>query len=52
MSDPSVTYLGAAFAIVWIVMGAYLVRLWRLQRNISRRLDELAGRARPPEHSS
>jgi CcmD family protein len=48
VSDPSVAYLGAAFAIVWVVMGAYLIRLWRMQKDITRRLDALAARTRPP----
>ena len=39
MSD--LAWLGAAFAIAWLAIGAYLVRLWRAQAEIGRRLEEL-----------
>ncbi len=39
MSD--LAWLGAAFAIAWLAIGLYLVRLWRAQKAIERRLEEL-----------
>lgn len=48
MSDGSLAYLGAGFLVAWIVIGAYVVRLWRLQRNISRRIEEVERRSPPP----
>ncbi len=47
MSD--VAWLGIAFAIVWVVIGAYVVRLARMQRDVACRLDEIERSAhRPP----
>lgn len=46
MPDPSLAYLGAGFAVAWVVLAAYLLRLWRLQRSIVRRLDEIERRSR------
>jgi CcmD family protein len=37
----NVAWLGVAFAIVWIAIGVYVVRLARAQRAISDRLDRL-----------
>jgi CcmD family protein len=37
-------WLAVGFGIVWLVLGLYLVRLWRAQRAIERRLEELAAR--------
>jgi CcmD family protein len=37
-------WLAAAFGIGWLVLGAYLVRLWRAQQAIDRRLEELGRR--------
>ena len=39
MSD--LAWLGAAFGIAWLAIGASLVRLWRAQKAIDRRLEEL-----------
>ncbi len=51
-SNPHVSNLGwlaAAFAIVWLVIGLYVVRLARAQRDVARRLDQIERRAaRPP----
>lgn len=44
MSDPNLVWLAAAFGVSWLAIGAYLVRLWRAQREIDRRLDELGKR--------
>ena len=45
----NVAWLGIAFAIVWVVIGAYVVRLARAQRDIAERLDEIERSApRPP----
>jgi CcmD family protein len=42
-------WLAAAFVIVWVVIGAYVMILSRAQRDISRRLDEIERiRDRPP----
>jgi CcmD family protein len=40
MSDPSVTYLGAAFGIAWVAMAAYFVRLAKAQKDIDRKLAD------------
>lgn len=40
MSDPSLPWLFAGFAAVWLLLGVYLVRLSRAQRDIARRLEE------------
>ena len=45
MSDPGLAWLGAAFGVTWLLIGAYLVRLWRAQHALDRRLSELAGRS-------
>lgn len=42
MSDPNLGWLAAAFAISWLAIGVYLVRLWRAQREIDRRLKDLS----------
>jgi CcmD family protein len=47
----NVGWLAAAFAIVWIAIGAYVVRLARAQRNISQRLDQIESSARRPPSS-
>jgi len=44
-------WLALAFAIVWILIGAYVVRLARAQRDVSRRLDEIERSAPPPPAS-
>jgi CcmD family protein len=36
-----VRWLGAAFGVAWLLLGAYIVRLWRAQRDLRRRLEEL-----------
>ena len=41
MSDPSLGWLAAAFALSWIIIGIYLVRLARAQRAIDERMEEL-----------
>jgi CcmD family protein len=42
-------WLAAAFAIVWLAIGLYVVRLARAQREIARRIDAIEGKAaRPP----
>lgn len=41
MSDPALPFLFAGFAVVFVAIGAYLVRLWRGQRRIDERLDRL-----------
>jgi CcmD family protein len=38
----TVSWLGIGFVVSWILIGAYLVRLARAQREISRRVDELS----------
>lgn len=43
MSDPALPFLFAGFAVVFVAIGAYLVRLWRGQRRIDERLDRLEG---------
>ena len=48
MSDPSLPWLGVAFGIAWLVIGAYVVRLALAQRKIARRLEELPGRKPDP----
>ncbi len=48
MPDASVAYLGAGFVAAWLIIGAYVVRLWRLQRDIARRLDDVERRSSPP----
>lgn len=35
--------LAAAFAIAWLVLAVYLVRLWAAQRSIARRIAEIEG---------
>ena len=46
----NVAWLGVAFAIVWVAIGFYVVRLARAQRNISDRLDRIErSDGRPPE---
>jgi CcmD family protein len=45
----NIGWLAAAFVIVWVVIGAYVMILSRSQRDISRRLDEIERIAhRPP----
>ena len=45
----SLGWLAAAFAIVWIAIGAYVVVLARAQRTLERRLDEIErAHSRPP----
>jgi CcmD family protein len=42
-------WLAAAFAIVWVAIGLYVVRLARVQRDIARRIDQIEAKApRPP----
>ena len=42
-------WLAAAFAIVWLAIGLYVLRLARAQRDIARRINEIEGKAqRPP----
>jgi CcmD family protein len=48
VSDPSLPWLFAGFAVVWVLLGGYLVRLWRAQRDIARRLESLDA-ARPSD---
>ncbi len=42
MPPDTVTWLGIGFVVSWVIIGAYLVRLAHAQREVSRRLDELA----------
>jgi CcmD family protein len=44
MSDPNLVWLAAAFGVTWLAIGAYLVRLWRAQREIDDRLSQLSKR--------
>lgn len=44
MSDPNLGWLAAAFGVAWLVIGGYLIRLVRAQREIERRLEELGER--------
>jgi CcmD family protein len=45
----NVVWLGIAFAIVWVAIGAYVVRLARTQRDIAERLEQIERSAhRPP----
>lgn len=41
MSDPSLPWLAAGFAVAWLVIGAYVVRLALVQRRIAKRLEAL-----------
>lgn len=41
MRDPSMPYLLAAFLTVWVLLGAYLVRLWLMEQRLSERLRRL-----------
>jgi CcmD family protein len=41
MSDPSLIWLAVGFAIAWLLIGAYVVRLALAQRKIAKRLEEL-----------
>jgi CcmD family protein len=42
-------WLAAAFVIVWIAIGVYVLTIARAQRDISRRIDEIERKAaRPP----
>lgn len=45
MSNAALGWLGAAFAIAWVLIGGYLVRLWRAQREIARKLEALEKRS-------
>ena len=45
MSDPSVPWLVAAYAVAGVLLLAYLVRLWRAQRDVGRKLERLV----PPD---
>jgi len=36
-------FLGIAYAVVWIFLGAYLIWIAQRQRRLERRLDELEG---------
>ena len=45
----NVAWLGVAFAVVWIAIGIYVLRLARTQRDIAQRLDHIERSAgRPP----
>jgi CcmD family protein len=46
VSDPNLGWLAAAFGVTWLVIGGYLVRLWRAQREIDRRIEDLDERGR------
>lgn len=49
VSDASRLYwLGAAFLIAWLLIGGYVVRLWRAQRDLARKLDQLEKDPRNP----
>ena len=45
----NVAWLGVAFAVVWIAVGVYVLRLARAQRDITHRLEQIERSApRPP----
>jgi CcmD family protein len=44
----TVVWLGVGFIASWVLIGAYLIRLARAQRNIARRLEEISEKTRPP----
>jgi CcmD family protein len=45
----NVAWLGVAFAVVWVAIGVYVLRLARAQRDIAQRLDQVERSAgRPP----
>jgi CcmD family protein len=50
VSDPTVPWLAAAFIVVWLVLGFYLVRLHRTQRHLDRRLADLKRKSDQPPH--
>ncbi len=41
MRDPSIPYLLAAFLAVWVLLGAYLVRLWLMEQRLADRIRRL-----------
>jgi CcmD family protein len=43
----TVVWLGVGFVVSWILIGAYLVRLARAQRDIARRVEEISKKAPP-----
>lgn len=47
MSDPGLPWLALAFGVAWVIVGIYVVRLTRAQRDIDRKLEELGKRERP-----
>lgn len=47
----NLVWLGIAFAIVWVAIGLYVVRLARAQRDIAERLDRIEGSSRRPPGS-
>jgi CcmD family protein len=42
--DSTLPYLAAAFIAIWIALGAYLVRMWTVQRRLAARIAELERR--------
>jgi CcmD family protein len=40
----TVTWLGIGFAVSWVIIGAYLIRLAVAQREVARRIDELSAK--------
>ncbi|MEX0874779.1 MAG: CcmD family protein [Actinomycetota bacterium] len=48
MPPDTVAWLGIGFVVSWILIGAYLVRLARAQRDIARRVEELSRKDAPP----
>lgn len=41
MKGSGLPVLAAAFGVAWLALGAYLVRLWRAQRRLVRRIEDL-----------
>jgi CcmD family protein len=48
LPDTGLPWLAAAFIVTWVIIGAYLVRLARAQRDIDRKLRELGPDREPP----
>lgn len=52
MPDPALPFLFAGFAVAWLVLGGYLVYLWRSQRDVASRLSELERRTAGEDRSA